>query len=126
MNSSDELFQRSWEGYFGVKALNNTRTSAEKVRHDSTYIILFRLSQALQQRHNEPGDVSNHHPHDYLGHCEVNSPLTGEYPHNGPVTRKMFPFDDVIIPLWRYWFMVVWSHWNSKGISALVPAVCVI
>ena len=26
--------------------------------------------------------------------CE-NSPVTGESPHKGPVTRKMFPFDDV-------------------------------
>ena len=24
-------------------------------------------------------------------------PLRGDFPHNGPVTRKMFPFDDVII-----------------------------
>ena len=23
--------------------------------------------------------------------------MTGEFPHKGPVTRKMFPFDDVIM-----------------------------
>ena len=31
------------------------------------------------------------------GLCEGNSPLTGEFPHKGPVTRKMFLFDDVIM-----------------------------
>ena len=29
--------------------------------------------------------------------CEENSPVTGEFPHKEPVTRKMFPFDDVIM-----------------------------
>ena len=40
MYSSDELFQRSREGYVGVY---NTRVSAETVRNSSwsTYIILF-------------------------------------------------------------------------------------
>ena len=31
------------------------------------------------------------------GLCEGNSPATGDSPHKGPVTRKMFPFDDVIM-----------------------------
>ena len=31
------------------------------------------------------------------GLCEENSPVT---PHKGPVTRKMFPFDDVIMDRW--------------------------
>ena len=66
-------------------------------------------------RHNEPDGVSNHQSHDCLlnclfrrrskktsklrvtGLCEGNLPMTGEFPHKGPVTRKMFPFDDVII-----------------------------
>ena len=29
------------------------------------------------------------------GLCEVNSPVTGEFPSQRPVTRKRFPFDDV-------------------------------
>ena len=29
--------------------------------------------------------------------CAGSSPVTGETPHKGPVTRKMFPFDDVIM-----------------------------
>ena len=52
MYSSDESFQRSREGYFDVyfpscEYQNNTRVSAETVRHESTYIILFLT------RHNE-------------------------------------------------------------------------
>ena len=31
------------------------------------------------------------------------SPMTGEFPHKGPVTRKMFPFDDVIM----WWFTLI-------------------
>ena len=69
----------------------------------------------LQWRHNERHGVSNYRPLDGLlnslfrhrskntskirvtGLCEGNSPVTGEFPHKGPVTRKMFPFDDVIM-----------------------------
>ena len=56
MYLSDELFQRSREGYFAVyfpsckatreiNTKNNTRVSAETVRHESTYIILFLTRQ---------------------------------------------------------------------------------
>ena len=31
------------------------------------------------------------------GLCEGNSPVIGEFPAQRPVTRKMFPFDDVIM-----------------------------
>ena len=69
----------------------------------------------LLWRHNDSDGVSNHQPHDCLldrlfgrsskktsklrviGLCEGNSPVTGEFPHKGPVTRKMFRFDDVIM-----------------------------
>ena len=33
------------------------------------------------------------------GLCEGNSPVTGEFPHKGPVTRKIFPYDDVIMSI---------------------------
>ena len=67
---------------------------------------------SLQHRHNKRDDVPNHQPHDCLLKrlfqrrskktsklrvtvlCVGNSPMTQ---HKGPVTRKMFPFDDVII-----------------------------
>ena len=32
-----------------------------------------------------------------IGLCEGNPPVTGGFPHKGPVTRKMFPFDEVIV-----------------------------
>ena len=69
----------------------------------------------LRWRHNERNGISNHQPHDCLrnrlfrprsketsklrvtGLCEGNSPVTNGFPHKGPVTRKMFPFDDVIM-----------------------------
>ena len=69
----------------------------------------------LRWRHNERDGVSNHQPHDCLlnrlfGHrsketsklsvtglCAGNSPGPVNSPHKGPVTRKMFPFDDVIM-----------------------------
>ena len=70
---------------------------------------------SLQWRHNDHDDVSNHQPHDCLlnllfrrmskktsklrvtGLCAGNLPGPGNLPHKGPVTRKMFPFDDVIV-----------------------------
>ena len=70
----------------------------------------------LQWRHKERDGVSNHKLPDCLlnclfrrrskktpklrvpGLCAGNSPVTGEFSaHKGPVTRKMFPFDDVIM-----------------------------
>ena len=68
---------------------------------------------SLRWRNNERYGVSNHQPHDYLlsrlfrrrskktlklritGLCAGNSPVNSL--HKGPVTRKMFPFDDVIM-----------------------------
>ena len=82
-------------------------------------------SSPLRWRHNGRDGVSNHQPHQCLvnrlfgrrskktsklrvtGLCVGNSPGTGEFPHKGqwpvnsshkwPVTRKMFPFHDVIM-----------------------------
>ena len=35
------------------------------------------------------------------GLCAGNSPVTGEFPHKWPITRKMLPLDDVIMQ-WLY------------------------
>ena len=69
----------------------------------------------LRWRHNGHDCVSNHQPHHCLlkrlfgrrsrktsklrvtGLCAGNSPGPVNSPHKGPVTRKMFPFDDVIM-----------------------------
>ena len=72
-------------------------------------------SISFRWRHNERDGVSNHQPHDCLlnglfrrrskktsklrvtGLCVGNSLGPVNSPHKGPVTRKMFPFDDVIM-----------------------------
>ena len=72
-------------------------------------------SCTLPWRRDERDCVSNHQPRDCLlnslfrrrskktsklrvtGLCEGNSPVTGVFPAQGPVMRKMFPFDGVIM-----------------------------
>ena len=72
---------------------------------------------SLYWRHNDHDGASNHQPHGCLlnrlfrrkskktsklrvtGLCVGNSPGPVNSPHKGPVTRKMFPFDDVIMYL---------------------------
>ena len=69
----------------------------------------------LHWRHSDHDGVSNHQSHGCLlerlfrrrskktsklrvtGFCAGNSPGPVISPHKGPVTRKMFPFDDVIM-----------------------------
>ena len=76
-------------------------------------VCLFIFLWTLQWRHNEHDGVSNHQPHDCLhnhvfrhrsketsklcvtGLCAGTSPVKS--PHKRLVTRKMFPFDDVIM-----------------------------
>ena len=73
----------------------------------------------LHWRHYDHDGVSNHQPHGCLfnrlfrrrskktskvrvtGLCVGNSPGPVNSPHKGPVTRKMFPFDDVIMQFCR-------------------------
>ena len=75
---------------------------------------------SLHWRHNDHDSVSNHQPHGCLlnrlfrrrskktsklrvtGLCVGNSPGPVNFPHKGPVTRKMSPFGDVIMsPIYR-------------------------
>ena len=74
----------------------------------------------LLRRHNDHDSVSNHQPHGCLfsrlfrhrwkktsklrvtGLCVGNSPGPVNSPHKGPVTRKMFTFDDVIMQWWKF------------------------
>ena len=75
----------------------------------------------LHWRYNDHDGVSNHQPHGcystvysdadkkksklrVTGLCVGNSPGPVNSPHKGPVTRKMFPFDDVIM------------HWKCFGL----------
>ena len=79
------------------------------------YRSIWVRSRTLHWRHNESDGVSNHQPHDCLlkrlfgrrskktsklrvtGLYVGNSPGPVNSPHKGPVTRKMFTFDGVIM-----------------------------
>ena len=79
--------------------------------------VQLHIPTPLQWRHNDHDSVSNHQPHGCLlnllfrrrskkisklratGLYVGNSPGPVNSPHKGPVTRKMFPFDDVIMTL---------------------------
>ena len=82
----------------------------------SPYLSCY-MAHPLQWRHNEYDGVSNHQPHDCLlnhlfrrrskktsklrvtGLYAGNSPWPANPPRKEPVTRKMFPFDEVIMSL---------------------------
>ena len=90
---------------------------------------------SLQWRHNGHHGISNHQPHDCLlnrlfkpqikktsklgvtGLCEGNSPVTGWFSAQRPVTRKMFLFDDVIMMKWYFRFpsVVILSDRRKAG-----------
>ena len=93
---------------------------------------------ALQWRHNDHDGVSNHQPYGCLlkrlymrwskktsklrvtGLCEGNSPGPVNSPHKGPVTRKKFSFDDVIMDLTPYWIPIIMAtswHGNASPIT---------
>ena len=91
---------------FGLSALNYSLGGG--------YLLMQAIKRlASQWRHNGRDGVSNHQPHHCLlnrlfgrrskktsklrvtGLCAVNSPVTGEFSAQKPVTQKMFPFDDV-------------------------------
>ena len=95
-------------------------------------------TSSLQLRHNDHDGVLNHKPHGCLlnrsfGHrstktsklcvtglCAGNSPGPVNSPHKWPVTRKMFPFDDVImlapVSIWIPSFQVWDSHYNDNTV----------
>ena len=107
------------------------------------------VDPSLRWRHNDHDGVSNHQPHGcslnrlfrrrskrtsklrVTGLCVGNSPGPVNSPHKGPVTRKMFPFDDVImIELWlvhaspkfddlMYDFLVcpLSMHWRYQSLT---------
>ena len=80
------------------------------------------LLNSLHWRHNDHSGVSNHQPRGCLlnrlfrrrsketsklrvtGLCVGNSPGPVNSPHKGPVTRKMLPFDDVIMDNENGWY----------------------
>ena len=90
---------------------------------------------SLLWRHNGRDGVSNHQPHDCLlnclfrrrskkisklrvtGLCAGNSPQPVNSPHKWPVTRKMFPFGDVIMFLGIFYIAGRSTHECSAAID---------
>ena len=87
------------------------------LRHFHSLLAQQIACRSLHWRHNDHDGVSNHQSHGCLlnrlfrhsskktsklrvpGLCVGNSPGPVSSPHKGPVTRKMFPFDDVIMQI---------------------------
>ena len=103
--------------YFNcVQYLNQTQGHQEELSNPQLSVPLPRHDFTLQWRHNDHDGVKNHQPHGCLfnrlfrhrskktsklcvtGLCAGNSPGPVNSPHKWPVTRKMFPFEDVIMP----------------------------
>ena len=98
-------------------ALNTTRTISCKVRNSPAEYPSREYKHDITShwRHNDHDGVSNHQPYSCLlnhlfrgrskktsklrvtGLCAGNSPGPVNSSHNWPVTRKTFPFDDVIM-----------------------------
>ena len=97
---------------------------------------------SLRWRHNEWDGVSNHQPHDCLlnrlyrrrskntskphvtGLCAGNSPVNS--PHKWPVTRKLFPFDAVIMVIRTFCLFVHLRYivWSCIVITRLFTFLC--
>ena len=101
--------------YVFIQHLGYVRRPPFAVDGVSTSCISWRYPNPLQWHHNEHERISNQQSRDCLlkhlfrriskktsklrvtGLCEGNSPVNSA--HKGPVTRKMFPVDDVIIKI---------------------------
>ena len=91
------------------------------------------LRGTLRWRHNDHAGVSNHQPHGCLlnhlfrrrsnktsklrvtGLCAGNSPGPVNSPHEGPVTRKVFPFDDVIMKRGHHQGQYFTAHYKRSA-----------
>ena len=112
--------------------------------HKLQCLYRWSVAVALRWRHNDHDGVSNHQPRGWLlnrlftrrskktsklrvtGLCTENSPGPVNSPHKGPVTRKMLPFDDVIMDKYfyhslssgcNYLSMLVLKKWLTKCLS---------
>ena len=105
------------------------KTLAKYIIHCNINLHL-KINITLQWRHNGRESVSNHQPHECLlnrlfrrrskktSKLRVTGFVRGIHrgpvnsPHKWPVTRKMFPYDDVIITS-------VYLHWELFMVAAL-------
>ena len=108
LNTQADMEITEW-GYFNRLGADESNPVYGKV-HGRVWILI-----TLRWRHNDHDGGSNHQPHGcvlnrllrrkskktsklrFTGLCVGNSPGPVNSPHKGPVTRKMFPFDDVIM-----------------------------
>ena len=109
---STPLLRLTYWGFVVSDLRQNEMSDMTALNH---YLIGYWLTMTLQWRHNGRNSVSNHQLYDCLlnrlfrrrskktskhrvtGLCAGNSPGPVNSPHKWPVTRKMFPFDDVIM-----------------------------
>ena len=104
-----------------LKFVNGLVISSLTLYNGCSYILCYHHTRflrllfffSLHWRHNDHGGVSNHQPHGCLlnrlfrrkskktsklrvtGHCAHRGPVNS--PHKWPVTRKMVPFNDVLM-----------------------------
>ena len=109
---------RPWQASFRFVYVPFQENKTTMWSRADTSKLTFHLSSrdlSLHWRHNDRNGVTNHQPHGCLlnrlfrrrskktsklrvtGLCVWNSPGPVNSPHKEPVTRKMFPFDDVIM-----------------------------
>ena len=94
-------------------------------------------NDSLQWRHNERDCVSNHQPQPFIQDADQRKqesikaprhrPLWGEFTGDkGPVTRKMFPSDDVIMSVAVRRLHTLWQKLLSGLVTdyGLQPAIC--
>ena len=99
--------------------------------------IFHKIYTSLQWRHNERDGFSNHRRlycllnrlsrrrsrktsnFRVIGLCEGNPPVTGGCPHKGSVTRKMFPFDGVVMHSCCALFFVVTEYFLNPWVSTV-------
>ena len=108
----------------------------------SATVKAWSYTTSLTLRHNEHDGISNHlRPDGLLNHlfgrrskktsklrviglCEGNSPVTGEFPSQRPVTQKLLPFDDVIMEHFRQYYNGrgrTLPHWDRNKMTTVFP-----
>ena len=139
----DELAHWSWINTI-LQTTFSQSTLVLSFYIDVVKTLSIRMHFPLHWRHNDHDGVSNHQPHHCLlnrlfsrrsrktskhrvtGLCAGNSPGPVTSPHKGPVTRKMFPFDDVImlmvlnrwqVIIWNNDVLIYWRLYASLGLS---------
>ena len=84
------------------------------------------MASPLQWRHNEHDGFSNHQPHRCLLNRLFRHQSSMNFPHKWPVTRKMFPFDDVIMQITDksiVYVIVCWGVHQRTHQSSESPAI---